>query len=505
MRFEPRAVFAAAVLAALAVSSCATSLLPEGDGGWSAERRRTTIEQAARDSGTQFADPATAAATTGGPTRTLDLATALDLGRRENRRVAAAKLGLEASRSAVTRALGGFLPSTTVTGRYTWYTQEQTNQISESPMIGGVAIRPPTVTVRESKAGTVSGVVELPIDWAGELRQALVAAQAGYRSEAARVAAIGLEEQNAVVRAYFGWLEARRLLGVTDERIAQLEEQQRNAQRRFDAGRLTKNELLVVAVALADARLERYRRDLALQHERWALNRAIGAPIAAPTEVVDVESPPAAPSPAAVVAAARVHNPVLRRLLEQVQQQEARASSIARGWLPKLFAGGHAEATTADILKPRESAAGFVGFRWNLGTDLERAADHAEARHLAAEARKELEEELRALQHALGIAFSALDERLRAFAVAEGAVAQSEENLRIRRQQFDAGRATSEDVLDAEALRSGQRAALAGALYQAHVRRADLWRLMGLGPEQDLQSLAETAPAPSPAPTKETP
>jgi len=40
--------------------------------------------------------------------------------------------------------------------------------------------------------------------------------------------------------------------------------------------------------------------------------------------------------------------------------------------------------------------------------------------------------------------------------------------------QFDVGRATSENVLDAEALVAEERATLAQALYQAHTRRAEL-------------------------------
>ena len=56
---------------------------------------------------------------------------------------------------------------------------------------------------------------------------------------------------------------------------------------------------------------------------------------------------------------------------------------------------------------------------------------------------------------------------------------QAEENLRIREQQFAVGRATSEDVLDAEALLARQRATRANALYQAHVRRAELEQLTG--------------------------
>ncbi len=56
---------------------------------------------------------------------------------------------------------------------------------------------------------------------------------------------------------------------------------------------------------------------------------------------------------------------------------------------------------------------------------------------------------------------------------------QAEENLRIRQQQFEVGRATSDDVLDANALLALERASVATALYQAHTRRAELQRLMG--------------------------
>jgi outer membrane protein TolC len=74
----------------------------------------------------------------------------------------------------------------------------------------------------------------------------------------------------------------------------------------------------------------------------------------------------------------------------------------------------------------------------------------------------------------------AAEERLAALTSAETAVLQAEENRRIRGQQFDVGRATSEDVLDAEALLAQQRAVLATALYQAHTRRAELQQVMGL-------------------------
>ncbi len=131
------------------------------------------------------------------------------------------------------------------------------------------------------------------------------------------------------------------------------------------------------------------------------------------------------------------------------------------------------------MVEPNLIGSGFVGFAWDLGTDRRREARIAEARIAAGQNRTRIERELRELEEAVRATQRAAEERLAALAAAEVAVGQAEENLRIRQQQFDAGRATSEDVLDAEALLAAQRATLASALYQAHTRRAELQQLMG--------------------------
>ena len=135
--------------------------------------------------------------------------------------------------------------------------------------------------------------------------------------------------------------------------------------------------------------------------------------------------------------------------------------------------------STTDVIDPTTLGTGFVGFEWNLDTDTRLAARVAEARAATEQNRIRVERELRELEHALRATYGAAAERLAALSSAESAVGQAEENLRIRRQQFDVGRATSDDVLDAERLLALQRATLATARYQAHTRRAELQALMG--------------------------
>jgi outer membrane protein len=449
---------------------------PEGDGGWSAVRRSEELATRAAAAGVSAA-PA--------PGATLTLADALALASGGNRRIAEAGRAVAATAARVRQARARLLPATTASGRYTWYTDPLTNQVEFPPGLFPAGVRPPVVTIREAEAGTVNGTLVAPLDLTGELLQALGAAQAGYRGERARLWATTLGEQVAVVRAYFGLLQAERLREVTVETLDADRRQLRTASDRFRAGRLTKNELLVVQVAARNAEQELVQRDLAIADARWSLNEAVGLPVDAPTAVADVAGRPVAPALEDALREAYARNPVIVALLEEQQRLEATASSLARGRLPRVQAGAAADWTTSDVVQPQGVGQGFVGFSWDLGTDGRREAEIAEARVQAERNRLAVERELRRLEAAVRLAHQAVAERLSALEAAAAGVGQAEENLRIREQQFAAGRAQSDDVLEAEALLAAQRATLATALYQAHVRRAELRQLMGLPVDGD--------------------
>jgi outer membrane protein TolC len=267
---------------------------------------------------------------------------------------------------------------------------------------------------------------------------------------------------------------------VTEQTLASERQQLANAESRFSSGRLTKNDLLVVQVVVRDSEHRITQRALAIDRARWALNDAAGLPVDAPTRVADVREPPVTPTAADALRAAYADNPVIVTLIEEQQRLEDTATALARSRLPRFAGGGAIDYSTAEIVQPQRVGSGFVGFSWDLGTDGRREAQIAEARIAAEKNRLAIERELRGLETAVRSSQRAVEERLGAFAAAEAAVGQAEENLRIREQQFDAGRATSDDVLDAVALLAQQRATLATALYQAHARRAELQQLMGL-------------------------
>jgi outer membrane protein TolC len=453
---------------------------PDGHGGMTPAEREHETERLAIASLTTLPDRGDQGSTPDGePTGVLDLAQALAMVEKGNSRIAEAREQLAAAGERVAEVRGRLLPAAAASARYTRYSDDQTTNVEFAGTLPP-ELTTPVVRVREIDEGTAHSSVTLPLDLSGELRHALSAAQAGYRGEAARVWAVTLEEQLALVEAYFGLLEAQSLRQVSLETRRLYQEQLDTARRRFDAGRLTRNEVLIVEVALAETEQELLRRELAIARARWALNRIVGLEVNAPTEVADVRFSPAVLPIEGILRQAYAENPLLTSLLEEQRRLEETATSLERSRLPSFVAGGTADYTSSDLLEPALIGSGFVGFEWDLGTDLRREARIAEARIEIDRNRVALQGQMRELEAALRAARRALEERLAAHRTAELAVRQAEENLHIRTQQFAVGRAESQDVLIAESLLARQRATRATSLYQAHVQRAALQRLMGV-------------------------
>lgn len=470
------------LLLVLLLAGCGPARLltsPEGTGGWSPERRRS--ELASRATAAVVDLEAREPPRVGFEPLTLD--EALRLTAATSRRIAEAEREVAIAGTRVGVARARLLPRVTGSGRYTWNTDPLTNRIDTTLLPLPPGTPPPVVTIREEEYGVVNGTATVPIDVWGEALRGLTAAQAGYRAEAARRWATVLDEQVATVDAYFGLLEAERLRDVGRETLAAQRQQTANAKSRVDAGRLTRNELLVAEVAVQRTEHVLRQLDLRVAEARWRLNRVVGRPVDAPTRVADVTARPAVPPEADALRDAYAHNPVLRALVEEQQRLEDTRTALVRARLPRFEGGGAVDWSSAEIVQPQRVGSAFVGFSVDLGTDLRRENEIAAARIEAERNRLRIERTLRELEESVRGARRAAEERLAALAAAETAVVQAEENLRIRRQQFDVGRATSENVLDAEALVTEQRAILAQALYQAHTRRAELERLIGRAPD----------------------
>ena len=483
-----KVLIATAVAGSALFIGCSASNLvrPEGDGGWGPQEREQEISRAltVRDA----AEPSPAAAAVA-RTETLDLGTVLRLVRERRQRIAQRELQVAAAADRVGDVRGRLLPATYGSARYSWYSDTQSTSVKfPQAVLDQFQLQSaPAVKIRDAEAGVFNGTVLLPIDLSGELRHALRAAQAGYRGERARLWAVTLEQENAAVHAYFQLLEAQRLREVTNQTITQIRQQLTQTQSKFDNGRVTKNELLVVQVALRNLEQQLLQRDLALDQARWTLNQLTGRGIDSNTDVDDVRSPPEVPEVHELLQTMQQHNPLATALVEEQQRLDESVVALERSRLPRFSAGAAVDYTTSEIVQPQQIESGFVGLTLDLGTDLRREAQIAEARAACAKNRAPRKGLLQELEAAVRSVHGATLERLAALRTAEIAVGQADENLRIRQQQFDSGRIESDKVLEADALVQSQRAVAASALYQAHSRRAELQQLVGL-PLNDLVS-----------------
>ncbi len=487
--YEPRARCAAAKAVSWSVAILVNATIlagcqsvrsltrPEGDGGWDLSERRAEVARRAAAAGVTFNPPsAGASGSSAGPTM-LDLPAALQMAASGNRRIADARERVAAAEARFDDARGRLLPTSVASGQYTRYSSAQSANVDVG-LPPGVA--PPAVELIPIQAAVFNTTVRLPLDLSGEIRRALAAAQAGYRGEQARLWATTLEQQMLVVQSYFQRLAVERLQEVSAQSVALYRQQLADAEARFQNGRVTKNEYLIVQVALRDAEQQLRQRQLASDQARWSFNELVGADVNAATVVADIRTRPVAPAIDDALQLAYEHNPLIHSLLEEQQRLDDNVSALERSRLPRFSAGGAFDYSTSDILQPQHIGSGFAGFTWDLGTDTRREAQIAESQVAADQNRIAMERQLRELEAAIRSSHDALGERLTALATAEVAVGQAEENLRIRRQQFALGRAQSDDVLRAEALLSQQRAVLATALYEALTRRAELQRLVGL-------------------------
>lgn len=470
-----RAVLAGLALLVAGCTAVNDVWRPEGDGGWTPAQRRAAVSELAPVAGVE--DPL--APRPPPAAQVYDLRAALAQAAQANRPLAAAGVRSEIARRRALEARGLLLPSTTAQGAYTWYSDVRSTEPTLPPSVQlppGESFR---VVLSDSDAGTINALFSLPLDVSGELRQLLAAAQAGYRGEAARRWATELDQDVLVIRAYYDRLAAERLREVTEQTVALYQKQYDDADQRFQAGRLTKNEVLEVQVVLRNAQQRMQQHDLAIDRARWVFNEAIGVDVNAPTQVVDVRERPVLPDDDEMLRTAQEKNPVLTSLFERERQLQAELSALERSRFPRFNAGGQLAYSSSTLFSPQAIGAGFVGFSWDLGTDTRREERIKAAKLEVDENRIQLEAEMRALERSLRATQRAAAERLTALDTAEVAVGQAEENLRIRQQQFDAGRAQTRDVLDAQRLLAEQRAVLATALYEAQTRRAELQQLMG--------------------------
>lgn len=408
-------------------------------------------------------------------TQTLTIDEAVNEALRVNDQLRAARFRAEGAEDTTRSARGRLLPALSASD--TWQHWDSTFAINLAP---GQA---PPITARNINTNVFTVAANQPVlgllHRERDLRAASSSAGASRADEADAQAAISEQVRTTYLRLF----EARAAVGIADVSIEQLQKQVQDAQARYNAGTITKADLLRFQTAVANARQQKIQAvTLALTARQGLLTLLARNPedpsleFVEPVELEREAAVPTGRSTDELINRALQNRPEVQRATRQAEA--ARASGQARVWelLPEVDVQAAYSNIRGQAFQPENSF--FVGVmtswpfwtwgtRWYAAQSAQRQADAAES--LREDARKQVAYDVSSKAVQLEAQFVAVQ-------VAETAIASAEEAYRVTSAQVSAGTATTTDLLDAQSALTTAKFNLARAQYERTIARVALDR-----------------------------
>jgi outer membrane protein TolC len=339
------------------------------------------------------------------------------------------------------------------------------------------------VTLYERETSTTSVRVVQPLTGLVYLSQLIGAAEHGTHAARANYDKARLDAAYSAADDYLQVLEARARADVARESVDEISAELEQSQKLQAADALTKVDVLRLQAALARAQQGVLRTHAALQVSLAHLRVVVG--IEADTPIAVADDLPAAPPPLAMslddaLAQARAARPELHAAREQVAAASKIVSSKRDEYLPELTAVASYTHTTGVQPFQKENTE-FVGLQlsWQVwdwgGTRAEiRRAEHARSRARLASlaAADQVTLEVRRKWFESKAAFESL-------AAVQIQLASAEEAYRLQHVRFEAGAATTTDVLASETDVARARVDAALARYDYYLGLVALARAVG--------------------------
>ena len=330
---------------------------------------------------------------------------------------------------------------------------------------------------------TADARVTLPLYVGGRIRYGIDAAQAMLDAQSARSMADEQQVKLDVARRFIDVLRAERALAVADSTVASLQAHVADVDDMFRAGAVARNDYLSAAVSLADAEQRRLQSRNALDLASAAYNRALGRPLDAPV-VLDEQLPAIdisldLTSPDALTAVALMERDEIDGIESAAAAYRAKSKSMRGEILPQLALTGGYVSMPNEFLNRDDFWMVGIGVQWKLfdGGQTRRQADALNSRAYALTHEQAHFESLVALE--VRQAWLRLEETRERKRLAERAVEQAEENLRVVRDRYRNGEGTNTEVLDAETLRRISHSNFDNADFDASLALYELARGVG--------------------------
>jgi len=386
----------------------------------------------------------------------LSLRDAVRLALRENRAVAAASEGVRAAEARIEQARGGKLPKVNYTESFTrgdnpvyvFSSLLTEHQFGESNFGIGPLNRPDALNNFQSQMTFDQTLYD-----GGQARHAVKAAGLGRDLSEEEARRVRMETIAAAARAYYDAVLAGESLRTAEQAVRSAEADLRRAEAVRAAGLSTDVDVLSIRVHLAGVAEQRIRRAAELDVARAALNDALGLPLDTPHTLTTALKPADLPDLPldALERDAGQQRPETRqtRLATTLARTEEDAARVSL-WPQVSFHTAFETDRQGFVTRGGANWLAGVSMRWNLfngGSDKARVAEAGYAERRAQADAQRADSAVRLQVRRASADLRAAEQRIE---VAQAAVAEAEESLRITQNRYEAGMSNVTDLLRTE-------------------------------------------------------
>jgi outer membrane protein len=280
-----------------------------------------------------------------------------------------------------------------------------------------------------------------------------------------------------VVRAYYGILEAQKIVDAAKDEVAQMTSHQNTAQALFDQGVVTRNDLLQAQVRVASSRQRLYSAMNAVENGWLQLNYLTAQP--ANFRGALQEDLQSAPLPLPASQPDLSNRGEIEALKNVVTAGDYAVREAKSNYYPEFFVKLGLDYLENSKVREQAIMSATVGFKVNLFDGLattSRLRQAVEQRSRDRERLRDLEErvrlELATAQNDLQVASARIK-------VAEQAIRQGVENLRINKDRYQEKVGTATDVIDAQTLLTQTRTDYYQSVFDLELASARVKRALG--------------------------
>jgi len=330
---------------------------------------------------------------------------------------------------------------------------------------------------------TAGAQVSVPLFTSGAVSAGIEAAEYGARAADDQLSTVVQNIKLGVAEHYVGVLRAESAVSVAESYVASLETHTNDTRNRYEVGDVPQNDYLAASVTLADAEQRLLQARNNLDNARAAYNRFLGRPMVAtvsldPTINIDALLP-ANENLEQLIDTARINRRELAALDAQAEALRSQADTVRAMSRPQLaLTGGYMYLENEFLTADKFWMAG-VSLNWNLfdGGQSRKRSQAIDSKAAAIGYNRADLESMIALQ--VRRTWNDRGEADSRMKVAESAVEQANENLRVVRNRYQAGASTNSEVLDAEALREQALSNRDNARFEVELARLRLARAIG--------------------------